>query len=626
MQRSMMALIVVAAMTAIGCSDAPVGPGDPDGEMAFTGTVSNPVTATGPASGASSAGEIAGHLVSVEPIAYVSAPPGRFPGATGATVENLRTGAVFSPAVAGGGFDPVDVPAAVGETLAITVTGSTGGPVAAREVVAARRRPRVVRTQPARGRTDVAINATIAVVFSEPIDLASTGGGKVQLRKGGNPVAGIVRALAGSRVGIEFVPGAPLEPGTAYELVLAVDIVDLTGDALAAPVTTPFTTLAAGAPEPQGQLIFTVTPSTAWAREDMPPVTVIVVRDGSIDLGYSGPVTLSLAGGTPGATLLGQTAVDVIAGVARFDDVSVSTEGLGYTLTASSAVTESTVSAPFTVRPGSQWIRQGRGSGGVLATANGIVYQIAGWRIDWNGLPIPGNVFTYDIAAGVLVERGPLRTQRTGHAVGVIGGVIYAVGGSDPTGALASVEAYDPVTGIWTPRASLPTPRHGVSVAVVGGKPYAIGGLDGGSATRVDVYDPVLDSWSPRAPIPTRLFGAVGVIDGIIYAVGSVGATNAVGGAVQAYDPATDTWTSRAPMPTVRQQGVAVAVVDGLLYAIGGELDADGHGIVEIYDPAADSWRPGPWLEGFAGQTPTAVVGRTIYVMQGLVRSYTPAP
>jgi N-acetylneuraminic acid mutarotase len=52
---------------------------------------------------------------------------------------------------------------------------------------------------------------------------------------------------------------------------------------------------------------------------------------------------------------------------------------------------------------------------------------------------------------------------------------------------------------------------------------------------------------------------------------------------VEAYDPATDTWTTKAPMPTARQ-GLAAAVVNGSLYAIGG-YNGSYLSTVESYTP-----------------------------------------
>lgn len=78
-----------------------------------------------------------------------------------------------------------------------------------------------------------------------------------------------------------------------------------------------------------------------------------------------------------------------------------------------------------------------------------------------------------------------------------------------------------------------------------------------------------VDKWSSRPSMPTaRQAFAVGVINGKLYAVGgnegsSYFANN------EEYDPVTNTWLSRASMPTARSQ-LAVGVINGKLYAVGG--------------------------------------------------------
>jgi N-acetylneuraminic acid mutarotase len=53
-----------------------------------------------------------------------------------------------------------------------------------------------------------------------------------------------------------------------------------------------------------------------------------------------------------------------------------------------------------------------------------------------------------------------------------------------------------------------------------------------------------------------------------------------------AYDPTTNTWASLPPMPTARH-GLAVAVVNGRLYAIGGgpQPGFSQTAVVEVYTP-----------------------------------------
>ena len=59
--------------------------------------------------------------------------------------------------------------------------------------------------------------------------------------------------------------------------------------------------------------------------------------------------------------------------------------------------------------------------------------------------------------------------------------------------------------------------------------------------------------WTTRASMPAPRFGlAVGVVNGILYAVGGSGGDGGLQGAVLAYDPATNSWTTKAAVPTPR--------------------------------------------------------------------------
>ena len=109
--------------------------------------------------------------------------------------------------------------------------------------------------------------------------------------------------------------------------------------------------------------------------------------------------------------------------------------------------------------------------------------------------------------------------------------------------------------------------------------------------------------------------------------------TNIYYGNVDVYDPVANTWTSRVSMPTPRW-GPSVAVVDGLIYAIGGWNGWPELSVVEVYDPVNDNWsgkvpRNGPSILAGTADTwitpmPTArddfgfaVVNGTIYAIGG---------
>lgn len=73
------------------------------------------------------------------------------------------------------------------------------------------------------------------------------------------------------------------------------------------------------------------------------------------------------------------------------------------------------------------------------------------------------------------------------------------------------------------------------------------------------------------------------IFQGMFYAVGG---RNNLGGSsdesdwVEAYNPVRDQWRPCSPM-SVRRNRVGVAVMDGLLYAVGGSAGKDYHNSVE---------------------------------------------
>ncbi len=208
---------------------------------------------------------------------------------------------------------------------------------------------------------------------------------------------------------------------------------------------------------------------------------------------------------------------------------------------------------------------------------------------------------------GTWNAKAPIPTPRVGLAVGVVNGILYAVGGEivhtgvgGYTEFLSTVEAYDPSTNSWTTKASMPTPRGGLTVGVVNGILYAVGGNS--SQTKpvldtMDAYDPVRNVWAAKAPIPTARGGhAVGVAKGTLYAVGGWASGGPWGptGLVEAYDPTTNRWVAKASMPSPRVD-LGVGVINGILYAVGGACCNPGHGsrvlgTVEAYDPSTNSW------------------------------------
>lgn len=177
-------------------------------------------------------------------VAYVSATPGTLQGALSVRIRNVTAGALplDEVSVIDGGFDPVIVPASPGDSIDLAVRQGDGTITHVTFVVPVRRPPVVVRTNPPKGRTDVALSIRPLVVFSEPIDPQSLGPTTVQLLGGGTPVPGTVAVVAGSSFMAEFIPDAPLEPLAGYELVVTTAVRDVQSDALEQEVRVGFTT------------------------------------------------------------------------------------------------------------------------------------------------------------------------------------------------------------------------------------------------------------------------------------------------------------------------------------------------------------------------------------------------
>jgi N-acetylneuraminic acid mutarotase len=87
-------------------------------------------------------------------------------------------------------------------------------------------------------------------------------------------------------------------------------------------------------------------------------------------------------------------------------------------------------------------------------------------------------VEVYDPDADVWEPRAPMPTARGGFAAAAVEGVAYVLGGEEPAGALASVDALDLTRGTWSSAPAMGTPRHGFVALPLGGRVWAVGGAD----------------------------------------------------------------------------------------------------------------------------------------------------
>jgi alpha-tubulin suppressor-like RCC1 family protein len=235
---------ILSAMSGCGetiITDPPPPPADgailsdPAPDVGFSGAVSR--------AGGSVAFSVAAQAVpGGGNVAYISLPSNSYPTGTFARIQGSGATGTVTSAMIEGGLDPVPIPAMDGDSIEIEILSTDlvrldriGGRIPRT------RRPKVVRTVPPRGKTDVAVNAAIVVVFSEPIDATSLSSTAIRLSQNGTPVAGTSQILEGATAAVVVRPQLSLAPNTVYRLVVTQAVRDLDGDALEQEVTVEFT-------------------------------------------------------------------------------------------------------------------------------------------------------------------------------------------------------------------------------------------------------------------------------------------------------------------------------------------------------------------------------------------------
>ncbi len=263
MTRNLKAAVALAALGALAWIDGCGGerivvqppPPPPDTSAVIVSDLLPAPTATSPKSEHVSASAAGASVV------YVSMLPGTVPRGSSVRIENRAGIGLFQGSLTDGGFNPVPVPANVGDTLIIIAIDSAGNSKAASQVVRAIRPVRVVRTEPTGG-TDVPLNASILAVFSEPVAAGTVTPQTVQLLQNGQAVAG-APVLAPDGFEVSFQPAAALAPLTQYQLVITTGVTSALGAPLGQATQVTFTT----GSQPGAVASFAISPASAIILE-----------------------------------------------------------------------------------------------------------------------------------------------------------------------------------------------------------------------------------------------------------------------------------------------------------------------------------------------------------------------
>ncbi|XP_059048391.1 kelch-like ECH-associated protein 1B isoform X2 [Achroia grisella] len=198
--------------------------------------------------------------------------------------------------------------------------------------------------------------------------------------------------------------------------------------------------------------------------------------------------------------------------------------------------------------------------------------------------------------------------------------IIYVAGGYFRH-SIDVFEAFNLDDNCWTTLPTLTVPRSGLGAAFLKGLFYAVGGRNTSPGSSydsdwVDVYNPALELWRPCSPMSTpRHRVGVAVMDGLLYAVGGSSGSE-YHKSVECYDPERDSWTTVASMRSARL-GVGVAVVNRLLYAVGGLDRARRTSSAECYHPENNRWTDVAPMRVARSGAGVAALNQYIYVVGG---------
>ena len=212
-----------------------------------------------------------------------------------------------------------------------------------------------------------------------------------------------------------------------------------------------------------------------------------------------------------------------------------------------------------------------------------------------------------------------MSTVRSCLGVGVLGNVLYAIGGQASSSYLRSMEIYDPSTNAWRTGPSMSTGRCNLGVGVLGSLLYAVGGE---SLRTMEMYDPSTNVWRAGPSMATTRSGlGVGVLGNLLYAVGGRdGTAPYVVSTMEVYDPSTNAWCA-GPSMAMARTGLGVGVLGGLLYAVGGYDNNNYLSSMEVYDPSTNTWRGGPSMAAERFGLGVGVLGGQLFAIAGQNRS-----
>lgn len=216
---------------------------------------------------------------------------------------------------------------------------------------------------------------------------------------------------------------------------------------------------------------------------------------------------------------------------------------------------------------------------------------------------LDADTLTWSVIGETSIELGNAVTHNgivlNGNEVWIIGGRV----GNHPGPVTADVWKFNLDSRVWTPGPTLPVPGAAGGAALVNNRIHWFGGLDTAAQCDVDHHfvfdlnDPSggwqdISSIAPM-PVPRNHFATV-VLDGLIYAMGGQFTHDGCGQGTpdtelsHVFDPNTNTWNQIASLPAVQSHTEPSTFVHlGAIYMIGGATKGT---TVFRYNRSIDQW------------------------------------
>ncbi|MCB9057714.1 MAG: T9SS type A sorting domain-containing protein [Calditrichae bacterium] len=225
-------------------------------------------------------------------------------------------------------------------------------------------------------------------------------------------------------------------------------------------------------------------------------------------------------------------------------------------------------------------------AGASALTWNGKIYLFGGKSINNSVL---NTVEVYDPASNSWTSNivAPFRNARYNASAVVWDNKFYLIGGRDIDDVFRSVEVYDPVQNTWQEAHELRTEREGHTSVVFNNRIYTIGGQKSNFdlVEEIEWYDSQEQKWEkaafdiyyPRSALFSAVYNEQFYMFGGYYYGLSATACKAY------FDGDIYDWEITTSLAEPRAYG-ATAVIDSLIYIIGGETATGKTNLVEIYN------------------------------------------